>query len=121
MPDDYPTESTPLERPSDVETLKEFANLNEWSANGIRAQVKARIVRKHSKVFMDLREYQETPNFKGFTKRGLRLSEREIKVLLNELLPQALQYLQSYYKGEVPCPTSQVVTDAVKDVKEDPN
>ena len=76
----------------DYEVVQTFEPpLHEWKTNDgvISGQLRARVIKRKDKVFLDIREYLKSTYKHGYTSRGLRLSHHEVSKLL-KLLPRAL-------------------------------
>lgn len=82
MPNNRTSSNPVTHRDSDnVETIFEYRPINTWETPLVRGQLRARIVKRKGKSFLDIREYHEGQTFNGWTKRGLRLSGIELRVL----------------------------------------
>lgn len=65
----------------EVTTLHTYSPITEWRTPFVKGAVHARIVERRGRKYLDLREYHESEKFSGFTKRGLRFSAAEIRIL----------------------------------------
>jgi hypothetical protein len=64
-----------------VETVHEYSAISVWNTPVLTGSLRARIVRRKGKKYLDLREWHKGPDFEGWTKRGLRFSASELRVL----------------------------------------
>jgi hypothetical protein len=81
-----------------IEVLHWFKPIQEWEITGLHVigKLTARIIRQRGRIFLDIREWQRTDKWIGFTKRGLRLSIHELRTIENYIFPEAKDILKQY-------------------------
>lgn len=86
--------SNPMEHrdPEEVTTIHEYKPITEWNTNSVRGKLRARIVQRKGKKYLDLREWHKGESFEGWTRRGLRFSAIELRVL-EEIIEDAKKRL----------------------------
>lgn len=90
----------------EMSVIKTYNDLHRWQGHDVTVHIVPRIVQIRTKRFFDIREYQVTSTFCGYTKRGLRFSLLECERLL-AVLPKAIAFL----KGEIECERSATSVD----------
>lgn len=75
--------SNPMEHkdPEEVTTIHEYKPITEWNTRSVRGSLRARVVERKGKKYLDLREWHQGESFEGWTRRGLRFSAAELRVL----------------------------------------
>ena len=103
-----------------ITVIYEFKPIHEWTVGNVTSSLTARIIEKKGKKFLDVREYQISPHFTGYTKRGLRMTVHELRILGDYVIPFAYDMLKTSTQSESKsvCNT-QAATDAEKPKPQD--
>lgn len=76
-----------------LEVLHEFPHIQDWQGAVVSAALTARIIKRHGKIYLDIREFQKSKYREGFTRRGLRLTLTEI-TRIADLIPEAIKKIE---------------------------
>ena len=106
----------------ELKVLHVLENIHSWHGNAVSGCLTVRIVERRGKIFLDMREYQKTPFFEGYTKRGLRLSIREVSRIA-DMLPIATKLIEEELsknsKGGTQCTTQDATGPPAPQIEKD--
>lgn len=78
----------------DVDTIHEYSPISVWNSPTVRGSLRVRIVRRKGREYLDIREFHKGQSFEGWTRRGLRFSLSELRVL-EDIITDAKSRLDS--------------------------
>jgi hypothetical protein len=86
------TSTNPKPKKPEPETIHEFEPLSTWTLEfkdfQVFSKMVPRVIKVKNELFLDFREFQSSPNFLGYTKRGVRFILKDLESL-KEILSSA--------------------------------